>query len=62
MPYKETEQRLVQTIYKAFKELCEMHGIKHLSAFCINGNFILEDLGDLKNPKIKVFIQKEQRG
>lgn len=55
MPNKKTEQQLVDIIYNAFKELCEMHGIKHLTAFSVNGNFILEDCDDIKSPKIKVY-------
>lgn len=60
MPNEEKTQRLVHTIYNAFKELCEMHGINHLTAFYIGGSFVFEDLDDLKNPKIKVFKRSNE--
>lgn len=46
---------VIDLIEANFRELAELTGVDHISAFLIRGNFSIDDLTDIKNPKFDEF-------
>lgn len=51
----ENALELIQSIEAAFRELAEVTGVDHISAFLIGGNFNIDDYTDLDNQKFSYF-------
>lgn len=51
----ERATELINSIEANLRELAEVTGADHISAFIINGNFNIDDYTDLENQKFSVF-------
>jgi hypothetical protein len=46
---------VIDLIEANFRELAELTGVDHISAFLIRGNFSLDDYTNMRAPKFKEF-------